>query len=96
MPGEQNADEHTEEEHAEDEREEESSEDEHDETINRLLERITALERHNAELEQRLAAAESRLDGHESGFKHEPISAAESGDVEPSERHFYFRRIGRS
>ena len=70
-------------------------EEETDSAISELLAQLESAHQRIAELENRLQQCESRIDGHESGFKHEPAPAsAESPELEPEPAHWYFKRVG--
>jgi len=81
---------HTEASTEEDETTEELSEEECDEAIGQLLAEIAALRAELDELREHHAA-------HEREYEHvrKPEHDESATDVEPVERHFYFRRISR-
>lgn len=65
-------------------------------TIGSLFAALDAAVARISELENRLQQCEARLDGHESGYKHEPVPTdPESGEPEPEPRNWYFRRVGK-
>lgn len=85
-----------EEEHAEDESESEFDEDECDEAIAGLLEQIEQQRMELQSLRDEIAALREQHAGHERDYEHTRKPEQTASDIEPDERHFYFRRIGRS
>ena len=73
----------------------ERSEKEHDESISELIARIDEQDATIEQLGSELASVRELLTGHETGFKHERVPEPTGGELEPAERHWYFRTVGR-